>query len=122
MPGLESSDRAAARAVGVPLMGEVFPEVTRVLVRLLADMGEADLAARLPRQGFYGRCCCKPGCRFVQTAPAGSSGSLMRWLEAGDSIVGEVSLDPDGRFVTNFDLCDCAAVGVAPDWVDATSP
>jgi len=105
----------------VPLMGEAFPEVTGVLVGLLADMGEPDLAARLPRQGFCGRCGCKPGCTFVQTAPAGSSGSLMLWLEAGGNIVGEVSLDPGGRFVTDFDLCDCAAVGVRPDWVDAAS-
>ena len=121
MPGFESSGRAAAGAAGVPLMGEVFPEVTGVLAGLLADMGEPGLAARLPRQGFYGRCGCKPGCRFVQTAPAGSSGSLMLWLEAGGNIAGEVSLDPGGRFVTDFDLCDCAAVGVPPDWAGATS-
>lgn len=60
--------------------------------------------------------------RFVLTAPAGSSGSLMRWLEVGGEIVGEVSLDPGGQFVTNFDLCDCAAVGVPPDWFEAASP
>jgi hypothetical protein len=91
-------------------------------VRVLAGMGEPGLAAILPRQGFYGRCGCEAGCRFVLTAPAGSSGSLMLWLEVGGNIVGEVSLDPDGRFVTNFDVSDCVAVGVAPDWFDSPSP
>jgi hypothetical protein len=102
-------------------MGEAFPDVTSVLVGLLAELGEADLAARLPRQGFYGRCDCKPGCRFVLTAPAGSSGSRMLWLEVGGEIVGEVSLDPDGRFVTNFELRDCAAVDIPPDWFDTAN-
>jgi hypothetical protein len=32
-----------------------------------------------------------------------------------------VSLDPDGGFVTNFELCDCAAAGVSPDWFDIRS-
>jgi hypothetical protein len=39
----------------------------------------------------------------------------MLWLEADGDVVGEVSLDPDGQFVTNVDLSDWAAVGVSPD-------
>jgi hypothetical protein len=105
--------------MGVPLLCEVLPEVSAVLARALAGLGEPELAARLPFQGFHGRCGCKPDCRFVLTAPAGSSGSLMLWLEVDGDIAGEVSLDPDGRFVTDFEISDCAALGIRPDWYGA---
>jgi hypothetical protein len=38
----------------------------------------------------------------------------MLWLEVDGDIVGEVSLDPDGRLVTDFDVSDCVG-GDEPD-------
>jgi hypothetical protein len=105
---------------GAPLLIEVFPQVTEVVATILADMNEPELAASLLGQQFHGRCDCVPGCRFVLTAPAGSAGSLMLWLEAAGDVVGEVSLDPSGTFVTNLDIGDCAAVGISPDWLSVT--
>jgi len=91
--GSEAARRSVA-GVGVPLLCEVLPEVSGVLAGTLAGLGEPELAAR-------------------------SSGSLMLWLAVDGHIAGEVSLDPDGRFVTDFEISDCAALGIRPDWYDA---
>ncbi|MEV0728203.1 hypothetical protein [Polymorphospora sp. NPDC050346] len=99
---------------------EVYPRATEIVAAILVGMNEPELAASLLGQQFHGRCDCRPGCRFVLTAPAGSSGSQMLWLETAGDVVGEVSLDPTGRFVTNLDISDCAAVGIPPDWLDVT--
>jgi hypothetical protein len=120
MSGSEAARRSAA-GVGVPLLREVLPEISVALAGTLTGLGEPELAASLPFLGFHGRCGCKPGCRFVLTAPAGSSGSLMLWLEVGDDIVGEVSLDQDGMLITAFEISDCAALGIRLDWHDATA-
>lgn len=103
---------------GAPLLIEVFPQTIETVATILVDMNEPELAASLLGQRFHGRCDCAPGCRFVLTAPAGSSGSQMLWLETAGDVVGEVSLDPTGMFVTNLDISDCAAAGIPPAWLD----
>jgi hypothetical protein len=99
----------------------MFPLATSRVAEILVEVGESGLAERLLRQGFYGRCDCRSDCRFVLTAPAGSSGSLMLWLEVAGDIVGQVSLDPDGASVTNFEIDDCRMVGIPADWLDSPS-
>ncbi len=44
----------------------------------------------------------------------------MLWLEVDGNIAGEVSLDPAVKFVTDFEISDCAALGIRTDWYDAT--
>lgn len=105
-----------------PLMREAFPLATSRVAEILVELGESRLAERLLDQRFYGRCDCRPDCQFVLTAPAGSSGPYMLWLEVAGEIVGEVSLDPDGTFVTNFVITDCPAAGIPPNWLESTSP
>ncbi|GIG03205.1 hypothetical protein Cci01nite_82980 [Catellatospora citrea] len=100
----------------------MFPQATEIVATILVDMIEPELAASLLGQRFHGCCDCTPGCRFVLTAPAGSSGPQMLWLEAAGDVVGEVSLDPTGTFVTNLDISDCAAVAIPPDWLSVTVP
>ncbi|GAA1747709.1 hypothetical protein GCM10009681_18600 [Luedemannella helvata] len=46
----------------------------------------------------------------------------MLWLEMSGDVVGEVSLDPRGEFVTNFDIGGCEALGVPPNWLDVVAP
>lgn len=101
-----------------PTMATAFPDVTARVVALLNHMGHSDLADSLAGQYFYGRCHCRPGCTFVLTAPPGSSGSLMVWLEIAGETVGEASLDPEGQTVTDLDISDPETLGIPPDWLD----
>lgn len=43
----------------------------------------------------------------------------MLWLETAGGVVGEISLDPIGTFVTNLDTSDCAAAGIPLAWLDS---
>ncbi|WP_203924944.1 hypothetical protein [Rugosimonospora africana] len=101
-----------------PTMVVAFPEVTIRVAEILREMGYPDLADSLPTQRFYGRCRCKPGCSFVLTAPPDSSGSLMIWLEVSGETIGEVSLDPAGQIITNFDIGAPETLGVPTNWLD----
>ncbi|MDG4826362.1 hypothetical protein O7635_31310 [Asanoa sp. WMMD1127] len=87
-------------------MAVAFPDVTARVVAVLREMGYGDLADSLPAQRFYGHCRCRDGCSFLLTAPPGSSGSLMIWLEVSGEAVGEVSLDPPGRMITEIEIGD----------------
>ncbi|GIH11207.1 hypothetical protein Rhe02_92740 [Rhizocola hellebori] len=80
--------RRAEPDPGAPLLIEVFPQATEAVATILVDMNEPELATSLLGQRFHGRCDCVPGCRFVLTAPAGSSGSQMLWLESAGDVVG----------------------------------
>jgi hypothetical protein len=101
-----------------PTMATAFPEVTTRIIEILRGTGYPDLADPLPAQRFLGRCHCKPGCSFALTAPPGSSGSLMVWLEAAGETVGEASLDPAGQIVTDFYIGDPKTAGIPPDWLE----
>jgi hypothetical protein len=99
-------------------MATVFPDVTARVVALLKQMGHSDLADSLAGQPFYGRCHCRPGCSFVLTAPPGSSGSFMVWLEIAGDPVGEVSLDPEAQTITDLDISDPETFGISSDWLE----
>ncbi|WP_212825431.1 hypothetical protein [Polymorphospora rubra] len=98
-------------------MADVLPQVTSVMVDILDELGEPELAAALPDQRFHGRCRCRPDCRFALTAPPGSSGTYMLWLESADETLGEADLDPDCSMVTAFNI-DHVTLGLPPDWLD----
>jgi hypothetical protein len=97
-------------------MADLLPEITSLVVDILRDLGESELAARLPEQRFHGRCRCRADCTYAMSAPPGSSGTFMLWLELGGEILGEASLDPDCTMITNFTI-DHLALGVSPDWL-----
>lgn len=101
-----------------PTMATVFPEVTIRIVEILRETGYPELADPLPAQRFYGRCHCKPGCSFVLTAPPGSSGSLMVWLEDSGETVGEASLNPAGQIIADFEIGDPKTAGISPNWLE----
>ncbi|GAA1866385.1 hypothetical protein [Asanoa iriomotensis] len=101
-----------------PTMATIFPDATARVAGVLRELGHSDLADSLPAQHFHGRCHCKPGCTFVLTAPPGSSGSLMIWLEVSEETVGEVSVDPDGQTITNLDIGDPTTLGIPPTWLE----
>jgi hypothetical protein len=101
-----------------PFMATVFPEVTIRIVEILRETGYPELADPLPAQRFYGRCHCKPGCSFVLTAPPGSSGGLMVWLEVSGETVGEASLNPAGQIITDFEIGDPKNAGISPNWLE----
>lgn len=101
-----------------PVMAAAFPEAVTRIVEALRQMGYPDLADSLPSQQFYGRCQCKPGCSFALTAPPGSAGSLMIWLEASGEIIGEASLDPQGKTITNFDIGNPKKLDIPPNWLE----
>lgn len=101
-----------------PAMAAAFPEVTTRIVEILRETGYPELADPLPAQRFYGRCRCRPGCSFVLTAPAGSSSSLMVWLEVSGETVGEASLDPSGQIITDFDIGDPKNAGIPTNWLE----
>ena len=101
-----------------PTMATALPEVTAGIVAVLHQMGHPELAEPLPSQRFYGRCRCKPGCAFALTAWPGSSGTYMTWLQLDGEIIGQASLDPDCRTITDFELDDPDALGIPANWLD----
>lgn len=112
MPELAAQD--------LPLLADVLPGVTSHLIDILHGLGqpEPELAARLQRQSFHGRCRCRPGCEFALTAPRGSGGTFMLWLEVDGETIGEADLDPDGTRITAFTIVDHEGFA---DWLDATA-
>jgi hypothetical protein len=87
-----------------PLIRDVLPLVTRRVTELLRKIGEPERADGLLDQRFYGRCGCGEDCEFFLTAPSGSSGGHMLWLEDGEDVIGQVSLDPSGKFITELEV------------------
>jgi hypothetical protein len=99
-------------------MTEAQPHVSRELVRVLHAMGHHDLADQLPDQPFHGRCTCTPNCTFALTAPPGSSGTSMIWLELDGETIGQASLNPDGTRITDFEIGEPDVLGPHPTWLD----
>ena len=102
----------------LPAMAVILPEVTAQIAAVLHQMGYRDLAETLPCQRFYGRCPCKPGCTFALTAPQGSSGTGMVWLEIDGQTIGQASVSPDRRAITDVELTDPQTLGIPTTWLD----
>ena len=41
----------------------------------------------------------------------------MTWLELDGQSVGQASLDPDGRMITDFEIAEPATLGIPTDWL-----
>ncbi len=76
-------------------MAGAHSDVTRKLVQMLRTMGHHELANQLPNQPLHGRCACTPACTSALTAPPGSSGTYLIWLELGSETIGQASHNPD---------------------------
>ncbi|MFF1441890.1 hypothetical protein [Streptomyces sp. NPDC058295] len=99
-------------ADGLPLLADVFPELTADILRLL-DPEETVLIEQVPTLRYHGVCTCSPTCRNLLTAPQGSPTPYLCELTEHDEPVVWLNLDPTATAIVAIEVLDGRDLGSA---------
>ncbi|MFJ9115987.1 hypothetical protein ACIRJO_10630 [Streptomyces sp. NPDC102394] len=99
-------------AEDLPLLKDVFPELTADILRLL-DPDDAVLIEQVPAMQYHGVCTCAPTCRNLLTAPQGAPAPYVRELMGHDESVVWLSLDPTATAIVAIEVLDGRDLGHA---------
>jgi hypothetical protein len=99
-------------AEGLPLLADVFPELTADILRLL-DSDDTVLIEQIRTLRYYGVCTCTPTCRNLLTAPQGSPTPYLCELMEDDEVVIWLSLDPTATVIVDIEILDGRDLGPA---------
>ncbi|MFE1925442.1 hypothetical protein ACFW91_23075 [Streptomyces asoensis] len=98
-------------AEGLPLLADVFPELTADILRLL-DPEETVLIGQVPALRYHGVCTCSPTCHNLLTAPQGSPALyLCELAEHGEPVVW-LNLDPAATVIVDIEVLDGRDLGL----------
>ncbi|MFE7853700.1 hypothetical protein [Streptomyces sp. NPDC057403] len=99
-------------AQDLPLLADVFPELTADILRLL-DPDDTVLIEQVPALRYHGVCACKPTCRNLLTAPQGAPApNVCELVEHGESVIW-LSLDPTATVIVDIEVLDGRDLGPA---------
>lgn len=104
--------RDAMTAQGLPLLADVFPELTADILRLL-DPEDKVLIEQIPALRYHGVCTCTPTCRNLLTAAQGSPTPYLCELTEHDEVVIWLSLDPTATVIVDIEILDGRDLGPA---------
>ncbi|MGW1673442.1 hypothetical protein [Streptomyces sp. NPDC002324] len=99
-------------AEGLPLLADVFPELTADILRLL-DPDDTVLIEQIPALRYHGVCTCAPTCRSLLTAAQGSPTPFLCQLEEHDEVLIWLSLDPTATVIVGIEVLDGRDLGPA---------
>ncbi|MGW2827664.1 hypothetical protein [Streptomyces sp. NPDC001286] len=99
-------------AEDLPLLADVFPELTADILRLLGP-DDTVLIEQVPALRYHGVCTCTATCSNLLTAPQGAPAPYLCELMEHDESVIWLSLDPTATAIVDIEVLDGRDLGHA---------